>query len=49
MSQLPPRPATRSDGSAWFLDDDPKAYPISQAFPVGPTAAKLDQEKKDES
>lgn len=49
MSQLPSRPATRSDGSAWFLNDDPKAYPISQAFEIGPTIREIDQEKKDES
>lgn len=46
MNQLPPRPATRSDGSPWFLDDDPNRYPISQAFPVGPTIKEIDQEKK---
>lgn len=37
------RPETRSDGSPWFLNDDPVNHPISQAFEVGPTMEELDR------
>lgn len=47
-NEVSPRPPTRSDGSPWFLEDDPERYPISQAFEVGPTAKEIDQAKNEE-